>query len=193
MWFKRQPKPPLPPRITLGTYGNGWAAQPFCFTPAQFRTHRLIRGVTGSGKSEFLKSLCLQQLQAGEHFTLFDPHSDTATGILAYLKDTGFFADERAFSRLWYIKWSRTDFYVPFNILNQPRYSAYELASYIHEAISRAFPTESATPLLSALLLYALVVLIQSRLPIRPSAPEAVPSRKVTAWTYTGKLRMTSS
>lgn len=170
MWFKRKP-PPLPePRITLGTTGTGWASQPLTLTLPQFRNHKLIRGTTGAGKSEFLKGMCLQLLQTGEPFAFFDPHSDTGLGILAYLKDTGFYDREEAFSRLWYIKLARDDCYVPYNVLQQP-YNPYDAASYIHEAIARAFPTDSTTPLLSSLLLYALVVLIVNHYPITTLVP----------------------
>jgi len=114
----------------------------------------------------FLQSIALSLLTNDEAFTLLDPHSDLGMGLVAYLHSTGFFANDQAYSRLIYCKWARTDYALPFNILNQPRYDPYVLAQHVHEAIMRAFPTDSSTPLLSSILLPTLVVLIERRVPI---------------------------
>lgn len=49
---------------------------------ADRRRHAYIIGKTGSGKSEFIKNLVLQDIKAGRGVAVIDPHGDLADGIL---------------------------------------------------------------------------------------------------------------
>lgn len=49
---------------------------------ADRRRHAYIIGKTGSGKSEFMKNLILQDVQAGRGVAVIDPHGDLADGVL---------------------------------------------------------------------------------------------------------------
>jgi hypothetical protein len=167
MFFKKRVHQPEHPLITLGTYRAGSRAQPFVLGPREVRSHGVVSGRSGFGKSSFLQSLALQYLAEHEPFSLADPHSDAARGVLSYLLQRKFFEEGDAFERLWYIKWSRRDCYVPFNVLAQPRFDEYTLAGHIHEAFARAFPAaDGTTPLFSSILLPSLVVLIHNGYPI---------------------------
>src|SRR5712692_3901349 len=84
------------------------------------RRHRVLYGLSGMGKSKFIASLCVQLLNLGIPFACIDPHSDLAEDILSLLLTTGFFENERAFTRLWYIRFAETARRVPFNWLKQP-------------------------------------------------------------------------
>lgn len=173
MLFKKKPvAPPERPTVTLGTYRADTRTLPFRLGPRGVRCHGVLSGKSGFGKSFLLQAYCPQLLDQHEAFSLVDPHADAARAILHYALRRGFFASPEAFSRLWYIRWSRRDFCIPFNVLVQPRFDAYTLAGHIHEAFIRAFPAaDGSTPLFSSILLPALVVLIENHLPITMLLP----------------------
>jgi hypothetical protein len=49
------------------------------------RRHMYIIGKTGSGKSEFLKTMILQDIHAGEGLAVVDPHGDLVEDVLAQI------------------------------------------------------------------------------------------------------------
>lgn len=49
------------------------------------RRHMYIIGKTGTGKSEFLKSMILQDINAGEGLAVVDPHGDLVEDVLAQI------------------------------------------------------------------------------------------------------------
>lgn len=49
------------------------------------RRHMYIIGRTGTGKSEFLKNMAIQDIQGGEGLCVIDPHGDLIEGILPHI------------------------------------------------------------------------------------------------------------
>lgn len=49
---------------------------------ADRRRHMYLVGKTGSGKSEFIKNLAIQDIRAGKGVCIIDPHGDLADGVL---------------------------------------------------------------------------------------------------------------
>lgn len=170
MFFKKPQRPPVPALI-LGTHTVSNQTLPFQVPLAQL-TSGLITGKSGYGKSVLMVQMFVQLLMHGTACSLFAPHSDTATGILAYLLSHGYFNRPDAFHRLWYVKWSRRDCYPAFNFLDQPQYDPYTLASHAHEAFTRFYPsTDGTTPLFSSIFLPSVVTLIYNHL----SLPMLIP------------------
>jgi len=129
--------------------------------------HKLLCGVTGVGKSKLLASIALQIMNQRGGMCVLDPHGDLCDDILGVLYDEEFFADERAYKRLYYLDFTRTDRFVPFNVLSQP-YGAHAIAASILEAAKRAWPSLSggSAPALENLMLYGCFALTENRLPL---------------------------
>src|SRR3990167_6238443 len=51
------------------------------------RRHMYVVGSTGMGKSEFLKSMAIQDIEAGRGVCFIDPHGDTADDLLDYIPE----------------------------------------------------------------------------------------------------------
>ena len=51
------------------------------------RRHMYVVGSTGMGKSEFLKSMAIQDIEAGRGLCFIDPHGDTAYDLLDYIPE----------------------------------------------------------------------------------------------------------
>ena len=51
------------------------------------RRHMYVVGSTGMGKSEFLKSMAIQDIEAGRGVCFIDPHGDTAEDLLDYIPE----------------------------------------------------------------------------------------------------------
>jgi len=51
------------------------------------RRHMYVVGSTGMGKSEFLKSMAIQDIEAGRGICFIDPHGDTADDLLDYIPE----------------------------------------------------------------------------------------------------------
>src|SRR5215471_12040744 len=72
-----QPKPQ--PFLLLGSTSEGKAVT---LTGSDFKQHKVISGITGSGKSTFLAWIALSLLRQAVAFTLIDPHGDLCRLIL---------------------------------------------------------------------------------------------------------------
>ena len=46
-----------------------------------------VVGSTGMGKSEFLKAMAIQDIEAGRGVCFIDPHGDTAEALLDYIPE----------------------------------------------------------------------------------------------------------
>ncbi len=53
--------------------------------------HKLVLGLTGSGKSYLLDTLCLQSINQNVGCVYIDPHGDGCRNVLRALAATGFF------------------------------------------------------------------------------------------------------
>lgn len=102
------------------------------------RSHLRVLATSGSGKSFWVATLILQLLNLGVGLCLVDPHGDLCDTILTALADLGFFADPRAYERLWYLDFSRTDRFVAWNVLDQP-FELHIMARLLVEAWKRAW------------------------------------------------------
>jgi uncharacterized protein DUF87 len=122
--------------------------------------HRLIVGVTGAGKSKFLASLFVQLLNQGVGCLLLDPAGDLCDDILRVLLDCGFFTDKRSFRRLLYLDFTRSDAFVPMNVLSQP-YPPHQIAASVLEAFKRSWSSLAggSAPALESFALYGSLVL----------------------------------
>src|SRR5712692_1651637 len=78
------------PHIVLGT-NCALPTQQFVLSGSPLAKHKLISGITGSGKSRLIASMCVQLLREGIPFSLIDPHEDLGKGILETLIATGFY------------------------------------------------------------------------------------------------------
>jgi hypothetical protein len=97
-----------------------------------------VLGASGSGKSKFLASLVLQNINAGVGAALLDPHGDLCDDVLSALIEWRFFADARAYERLWYLDFSRADCFIAWNVLDQP-YEIHTIARNLLESWKRAW------------------------------------------------------
>jgi TraM recognition site of TraD and TraG len=69
--------------MLLGTNTFRGIQTPITIAPADRLRHLYVIGQTGTGKSVFLKNLCIQDIQAGEGACFIDPHGNDIIDILA--------------------------------------------------------------------------------------------------------------
>lgn len=156
--------------LFLGNKGS-W---PFYFLPVQLRgeeleKHKWIMGTTGKGKSKFIAHLATTLLYTHHQpIAVIDPHGDLARDILWLLLSKGYFNRSDAFDKLWYVDFSRTDCFVPFNVLHQPHYLPHTTVRNVIKAVMRAFPNmaEGAAPQFENIMQYGLMVLYYNKLPL---------------------------
>ena len=155
------------PSVTLGTSGPPVIDRPVVLKGRELAAHKHILGVTGQGKSKMIAGYFLQLVNQGVGALLIDPHADLADDILAALASNGFYRDPRAYERLLYLDLTRQDRFLPLNVLAAP-YPPHQLASQINEVFKRVWPAlaDGAAPQFENILLSAVLVLIQNRLPI---------------------------
>lgn len=158
---------PKQPAITLGTYGFPLLRRSLRLGPELLRTHKHVMGVTGQGKSKLLAATTAQLIGQGVGCALLDPHADLADDVLGLLADQGFFGRPDAFDRLLYLDFSRTDAFLPFNVLKTP-YDVHSTAQHIVEVCTRAWPAlaDGQAPQFENILLAAVVVLVDNHLPL---------------------------
>ncbi len=155
------------PRLVLGNTGVPPERHPFVLDAPHVAHHKHIIGVTGVGKSKLLASIYVQLLNQGIACALVDPHGDLATDILGVLLDTGYFAQPRAFDRLWYVDFSNRDAFLPVNILDQP-YDPHTVARNLVEVFGRAWSALAggAAPNFENIMLASVFVLVENQLPL---------------------------
>jgi hypothetical protein len=148
------------PFLQLGHTREG---KPFVLTGTDFERHKVISGITGSGKSYFLASLLLFLFSQGVTVLLIDPNGDLAKLIITLLAGSDYFTDPRAYQRLWYVDFKRAeqDAAIAFNVLKQD-YNPYTIANNLLESMHRAFPTSTTTANLDNVILAACLVLIEN-------------------------------
>src|SRR2546428_8447513 len=156
---QRNVQPSLPLGYTVE--GNKFVT----LTGIDFERHKHIIGISGSGKSSFLASCALLLLRQSVPFTLIDPHGDLCKLILSLLVSSDFFRNPRAYEKLWYVDFGRSDAGVAYNVLKQP-YEPHTVANNLLEATHRAFPVSGTTASLDNVILAATVVLIENGKPL---------------------------
>src|SRR5437588_2099800 len=104
------------PLLVLGSDAGG----KFILTGSDFELHKVISGITGSGKSTFLAWIALSLLRQGVAFSLIDPHGDLCRLILQLLLSSDFFSNKKSFEKLWFVDFNRTDRAIACNVLKQP-------------------------------------------------------------------------
>src|SRR3989338_7670869 len=57
----------------------------FCIKQDDRRRHMYVVGSTGMGKSEFLKNMAIQDIEAGRGVAFIDPHGDSANDLLDFV------------------------------------------------------------------------------------------------------------
>ncbi|MGH2495785.1 MAG: helicase HerA domain-containing protein [Ktedonobacteraceae bacterium] len=149
------------PFLLLGTGNRGQVI----LSGSDFERHKVISGITGSGKSTFLAWIALSLLRQGVGFSLIDPHSDLSRLILQLLMQTDFFSNKKSFEKLLFVDFNRTDAAIPFNILKQP-YESHTIADNLLKAIHRSFISSTTTAALDTTFLSATYVLAQNKRPI---------------------------
>ncbi|MBI4053887.1 MAG: ATP-binding protein [Candidatus Doudnabacteria bacterium] len=84
---KRAPAPINTPGegITLGENTYRGIRTPIRIAPGDRRRHMYIIGRTGTGKSEFMKNLIIQDIKNGEGVAVVDPHGELVDGVLEHI------------------------------------------------------------------------------------------------------------
>lgn len=129
--------------------------------------HKLIVGVTGSGKSKLQVGELVQLTNQWISYLYLDPAGDTCDDVLSVLLESGFYRMPEAYRRIIYLDFSRPDAYVPMNVLNQP-YPAHQVAASVLEAVKRSWSSLAggSAPVLEGLVLYGSLVLALNKLPL---------------------------
>src|SRR6266699_608807 len=109
---KLQHKPQ--PALVLGTTVEG--NKVVTLTGIDFERHKHIIGISGSGKSSFLATIALLLLRQGVPFTLIAPHADLSKLILSLLARSDFYTHPRAYEKLWYVDFNRSDAAIAINV-----------------------------------------------------------------------------
>ena len=158
------------PSLQLGT--NVETGEPLLLYGDGLRRHRILHGLSGYGKSKFIVGLCVQLLNLGKPFACIDPHSDLGDDILSVLLTTGFFEQEKAYDRLWYIRFAETDKRVPFNWLKQP-YTNQQMAANFLECCKRVWSNldEGTSVTFENIILAATTVLCENNRPLTDLSP----------------------
>ena len=132
--------------------------------PNSFRkTHTYIIGKSGKGKSKLLEHMLVTDIMAGRGCCVIDPHGDLAEDVLSNLHSRGYFNNSESHKRVIYFEPSRSDYTLPFNILNLPYVASDKLAEQTITAFKRAWPTlKDGAPRFQDIALPALRVLIEA-------------------------------
>jgi len=87
LMFKKAPAPINAPEsgLRLGTNTFRGISTPIHISRDDRRRHMYIIGRTGTGKSEFMKNMAIQDIQNGEGVCVIDPHGDLVEGILEHV------------------------------------------------------------------------------------------------------------
>lgn len=156
------------PSLILGTRGIFPLLRYFRLNKHLIQSHKHIQGVSGSGKSYLLAKTYVDLVtRCGIPAALIDPHGDLAHDALRLLVDTGYFSRPDAYKKLWYVDFTRSDRFVPFNVLSLP-YEVTTIAAHIVESFERAYPAmaDGAAPQFENVMQFTAVVLASNKLPI---------------------------
>ena len=153
------------PSLVLGHTVEG--KHLFALSGTDFEKHKVISGITGAGKSFFLASIFLWLFRLGVTVLLIDPNGDLAKLILTLLASSDYFTNPRAYARLWYVDFKRSEkgAAIAFNVLKQD-YESHTTADNFLDAMHRAFPVTGTTSSLDNVVLASCLALIENSRPI---------------------------
>ena len=152
--------------LVLGTTVEG--NKVVTLTGIDFERHKVISGISGSGKSTFIAWIAVSLLRQSIPFMIIDPHGSLAKLILTLLSSSDYFRNPKAFDRLWYVDFKRAekDAAIAFNVLKQPSVTTHTIASNFLEAMHRAFPATGTTTMLDNVIEAACYVLAETNQPV---------------------------
>lgn len=157
------------PLLRLGTTRDvfPFVRVPVALSEQDLASHVHIMGVTGQGKSKLLAHLATQLIVQGRACSVIDPHADLATDILAQLLDAGYFRRPDAMRRVWYVDFSNSDAFIPFNFLRSAG-APHTIAGSVLAAFHRAWPAlgQGVAPTFDTLILNGVKVLLSNALPL---------------------------
>lgn len=123
-----------------------------------------VIGLSGKGKSKLLEHCLFQDIAAGLGCGLIDPHSQLADDLLRSVITQGVLTNQAIRKRLIYVDPARTDYIIPFNVLNTQD-TPYDVAAAVLEAFRRTWPESlSEAPHFSNVVMAALITLIANDL-----------------------------
>src|SRR3972149_12072060 len=108
-----------PGDLVLGQTGRLSLAPKFVLKEKYRASHMYVVGLTGKGKSKFLESCIYQDITNGRGCGVIDPHSDLIEDLLNLLLTKGVLNKPKILERIIYVDPSRTDYIVPFNVLEK--------------------------------------------------------------------------
>ncbi len=127
--------------LRLGTNTYRGSTKPVFMKDGDRRRHMYIIGKTGSGKSEFIKNLVIQDIIAGKGVGVIDPHGDLADGIMELIP-------KERYDDVIYFNPSDTERPMGLNMLEAPNEDMRDFA--VQEMISifyMLFPPEMIGPM----------------------------------------------
>ena len=144
-------RPHIPPLVRVATSARA--------------AHLYVIGMSGKGKSKFLEACLYQDIAAGRGCGLIDPHSLLVDDLLRLLITRNVLDSSAIRHRLIYVDPARTDFVIPFNVLDIAGEHPYDIAATVLEAFRRTWPEcLKEAPHFSNVVTAALIVLIQNHL-----------------------------
>ncbi len=127
--------------LILGRTGPSRFYPKFKISAQVRKFHTYVVGLTGRGKSKFLQSCIIQDIQRGRGCAVIDPHGDLAKDILQSLIDNNYFDSLDNFKRVIYVAPRRRDYIIPFNVLTRPDpdTETYEVSQRVINAFMRTW------------------------------------------------------
>ena len=162
---------PSLPRLVLGTHGF-LNFRTVVLGRQEVASHKHVLGLTGQGKSTAIAGYALQLFEQGIPFCLVDPHADLADDLLRLFADRGHFPHLEPHRAIRYVDFSRTDRFLPFNMLDQP-YPVDRVAKHVLEVAQRVWPNLAGgrAPTFERLFTNTLKLLIHNGLPLTYVTP----------------------
>lgn len=118
------------------------------------RRHMYIIGKTGMGKSELLKNLAIQDIQAGRGLAFIDPHGDPVEDLFDYIP-------ENRVNDVIYINPADTEYPVAFNVMEQVNYESRHLVADGMMAVFKKIWIDAWSARMEYILNYTILALLE--------------------------------
>jgi len=127
--------------LILGRTGPSQFYPKFKISAQVRKFHTYVVGLTGRGKSKFLQSCIIQDIQNRRGCAIIDPHGDLAKDVLQTLTDNNYFDNVDNFKHVIYVAPRRRDYSIPFNVLLKPDpdTETYEVSQRVINAFMRTW------------------------------------------------------